>query len=71
MFGSVDRRPGADAPARRDKEDSCVSRTPLKGGPRAGRERATETNLSAGDQEMKIQTKAALGQLPSAWVVLQ
>ena len=42
----------------------------MKGGTRAGRRRATETDLSAGDQEMKVQmTRKALGQLPSAWVI--
>ena len=60
------------SPSGGTKEASCVSRTPLKGGIRAGRRLATgETNFSAGNQEITVHTKTALGQLPSAWIVLQ
>ena len=58
---------GRASPFGWDKEASCESRTPLKGGTRAGSrlgERRSEPTSS--DQERKSKHKKALGQLPSA-----
>jgi hypothetical protein len=67
-------RQGADGaqPVGWDKTSLLRQQDTLKGGIRAGRRLATgETNFYAGDQEITVQMKTALGQLPSASVVLQ